>query len=89
MNSNFAVHKSNKVIKMTTNNVHTVKHPDGWANVRPHSERASSVHSTQQQAIERGRELAQKSNGEHLIHRVNGQIRARNTYGTDPFPPKG
>lgn len=75
---------------MTQANVHTVQLPDGsWANKREGGERASSTHNTQHEAITRGRELAQTSQVEHLIHGVNGQIRARNSYGNDPHPPKG
>jgi uncharacterized protein YdaT len=75
---------------MTTNkNVHTVRHDNGWANVRPGSDRASSVHDTQAEAIERGREIAENAGVEHLIHGRNGQIRERNSYGNDNYPPKG
>lgn len=74
---------------MAGNNVHTVRHEDGWANRREGSERVSSVHPTQEQAIERGREIAERGGVEHLIHRRNGQIRERNSYGNDPYPPKG
>ncbi len=70
-------------------NVHTVHHDDGWANVRPGNDRASSVHPTQAEAIERGREIAQNAGVEHFIHGTNGQIRERNSYGNDPYPPKG
>lgn len=69
--------------------VHTVPHENGWANVRPGGERASSVHTTQAEAIERGREIAQNSGGEHVIHGRDGRIRESNSYGNDPHPPKG
>ncbi len=71
------------------NNVHTVPHDGGWANVRPGSDRASSVHSTQAEAIQRGREIAQNAGAEHVIHGRDGQIRESNSYGNDPYPPKG
>lgn len=74
---------------MTNRNVHTVPHEDGWANVRPGSDRASSVHPTQAEAIERGREIAQNAGVEHVIHGTNGRIRESNSYGNDPHPPKG
>ena len=74
---------------MAEKNVHTVPHGDEWANVREGSERASSVHGTQAEAIERGREIAKNAGVEHLIHATNGQIRERNSYGNDPYPPKG
>jgi uncharacterized protein YdaT len=74
---------------MAETNVHTVPHEGGWANKREGSDRASSVHATQAEAIERGRELARSSGVEHLIHGEDGQIRERNSYGNDPHPPRG
>jgi len=74
---------------MTKQNVHTVRHGDGWANRRDNSDRVSSTHETQEQAIERGRDLAQSAGVEHLIHARDGRIRERNSYGSDPFPPRG
>ena len=74
---------------MTKQNVHTVRHGDGWANRRDGSDRVSSTHKTQEQAIERGREIALSEGIEHLIHGRDGKIRKRNSYGNDPYPPKG
>ena len=74
---------------MAGTDIHTVPHDDGWANVREGSDRASSVHPTQAEAIERGREIAQNAGVEHFIHGTNGRIRERNSYGNDPYPPKG
>ena len=70
-------------------NQHVVPHPDGWAVKPAGGKRASSVHPTQAEAIERGREIAMNQDSELLIHGRNGQIRERNTYGSDPYPPKG
>ena len=51
--------------------------------------RASSVHGTQREAIAAARDTAIRQGSEMLIHGENGRIRERNTYGNDPFPPKG
>jgi uncharacterized protein YdaT len=40
------------------NDVYVVQHRDGWAVKKPNAERASAVASTQQEAIERAKELA-------------------------------
>jgi hypothetical protein len=70
-------------------NQHVVPHPEGWA-VKPEGgERASSVHRTQAEAIERGREISQRQQSELLIHGENGRIRERDSHGHDPYPPKG
>lgn len=69
--------------------VHTVPNPDGAGWVNELNGRTVSHHRTQGTASERGREIAQEHHTEHLIHRPNGQIRERNSYGNDPFPPAG
>jgi hypothetical protein len=52
------------------------------------ADRAASVHRTQRDAIEAGREIAQSRRAELFIHGENGRIRDRETYGNDPCPPK-
>ena len=74
---------------MSRRNQHIVPHPDGWA-VRPEGgQRPSSVHRTQQQAIDRGREIARNQRSELIIHDRGGRIRDRDSHGRDPFPPRG
>lgn len=70
-------------------NQHVVPHGDDWAVKGEGNSRATSVHSTQQEAIEQARDIAKNQQSELLIHGTNGQIRERNSYGDDPFPPKG
>ncbi|MCL6613478.1 MAG: DUF2188 domain-containing protein [Firmicutes bacterium] len=70
--------------------IHVTPHPDGgWQVKREGAERASVRTETQAQAFDRAREIAQRERGEVFIHRPNGQIRGRNSYGNDPYPPKG
>ena len=70
-------------------NIHVVPRENGWGAIREGNQRATSVHSTQREAQEAARQVAQRENGEVFIHRPNGQIRDRDSYGNDPFPPKG
>jgi uncharacterized protein YdaT len=70
-------------------NQHVVPHPDGWAVKSEGSQRASSGHRTQEEAMQRAREIAQKQEAELFIHGRDGRIRERNSYGNDPFPPRG
>lgn len=70
-------------------NVHTVPTEDGWANRREGGKRASSTHDTKAEAQAAGREAAKKDGVEHLIHKKDGTIGDRNSYGNDPHPPKG
>ena len=74
---------------MSGKNQHVVPHDGAWAVRGEGNSRATSVHDTQQQAIQAGREIAQNQGSELLIHGQNGQIRARDSYGNDPYPPKG
>ena len=74
---------------MAKRNQHVVPHEDGWAVKSAGGQRASSVHRTQEEAIEKGREMAQNQKTELFIHGRDGRIRARTSYGNDPFPPRG
>ena len=74
---------------MTGKNQHVVPHDEGWAVKGAGNQRATSVHSTQSAAIQEAKGIAQNQQSEMLIHGRNGQIRERNTYGNDPYPPKG
>lgn len=70
-------------------NQHVVPRGDRWAVVTEGSSRAGSLHDTQTDAARVGRDRAIRERSELLIHRPNGQIRERNSYGNDPYPPKG
>lgn len=74
---------------MSKKNQHVVPHGKDWAVKGSGSKKATSVHSTQAEAIEKAKGIAQNQHSEMLIHGKNGQIRERNTYGDDPFPPRG
>jgi hypothetical protein len=77
----------------TPNQRNIVHSPDGgWDVKAPGASRASAHLDTQQQAIDRGREiLGNDGGGELRIHRPDGRIRDNDTVppGHDPFPPKG
>lgn len=70
-------------------NQHIVPRNGGWAVKPAGGGRASSVHDTQREAIDRGREIARNQNSELLIHGRDGRIRERDSHGIDPHPPKG
>ena len=66
------------------------KTPDGdWRVKREGADRASSVHGTQAEAWDRARDLARDAHGEAFLKNREGEIRERNTFGHDPFPPRG
>jgi len=72
-----------------SDNYWTSKRTAGWAVKKEGASRAASVHSTQSEAWTEARRLARGSGGEAFLKGEDGKIRARNTYGKDPFPPKG
>jgi len=74
---------------MSGKNQHVVPHDSGWAVKGAGNSKATSVHSTQADAIQQARGIAQNQESEMLIHGQNGRIRERNSYGNDPYPPKG
>jgi hypothetical protein len=69
-------------------NQHVIPHKDGWAVKGEGNERPTSVHDTQAKAIEAAREIAKNQRSEMIVHRPDGRIRDRDSYGNDPFPPK-
>jgi uncharacterized protein YdaT len=74
---------------MSSKNIHVVPHGDDWAARREGADRVSSIHETQADAIEAARRTAMHEGGETFIHRPDGRIRDRDSYGNDPFPPRG
>ncbi|NOW94759.1 DUF2188 domain-containing protein [Mucilaginibacter sp. SG564] len=70
-------------------NQHVVPHNGSWAVRGAGNDRVTRIAETQSQAIEIAREIARNQGSELFIHRPNGQIRERNSYGNDPFPPEG
>ncbi len=69
--------------------VHTVPHGDGWANRREGSKRVSKTFDRKAEAQGAGRLTAKRDKTEHIIHKKDGSIGERNSYGNDPHPPKG
>lgn len=50
---------------------------------------ASAIFNTRADAWSDARRRARATEGEAILQGKNGEIRSRNTYGADPFPPKG
>ena len=70
-------------------NYRTSPHADGWKVQREGNQRAKSVHNTQAEAWEKAKKWAKDNEGEAFLQNRKGQIRERNSYGNDPYPPKG
>jgi hypothetical protein len=74
---------------MSDKNIHVVPRDGRWAVEREDSQRASSLHDTQAEAETAGRVTARREQVEFYLHGRNGQIRERDSYGDDPYPPRG
>lgn len=70
-------------------NQHVVRREDGWGVLGEGNSRDTVVKPTQREAIERAREIAINNGSEVVIHGRDGKFRERNSYGNDPYPPKG
>ncbi|MDM8151632.1 DUF2188 domain-containing protein [Priestia megaterium] len=68
---------------------HVTRHPNGWQVKGAGNSKATSVHSTQKDAIDAAKSIAKNQGSELFIHGTDGKIRERNSYGNDPYPPKG
>ena len=68
---------------------HVVPNGGGWSVRRAGASRVSGTYPTQKEAIEVAKGRAQSQGTELYIHGRDGRIRERNTYGRDPYPPKG
>ena len=68
--------------------IHVIPHNDSWVVRGESNKKVTSVHTTQHDAIDAARKTAQSVKGELVIHARNGRIRERDSYGSDPIPPK-
>jgi ketosteroid isomerase-like protein len=69
-------------------NIHVVPGDGEWS-VTVEGDGRSSRFSTQHEAMEVGRRLAKANRSEHIVHGRDGRIRQRDSFGRDPFPPRG
>lgn len=69
-------------------NQHVVKHPDGWAVKGEGNSKATKVTQTQAEAIGVAEDIARNQQSDTKIHGTDGKIRAGNSYGNDPCPPR-
>jgi Uncharacterized protein conserved in bacteria (DUF2188) len=60
----------------------------GWAVKKGGSEKVTRHFDRQKDAIDWGREVAKNQGAEFYIHRSDGRIRSKDSYGNDPCPPK-
>lgn len=69
-------------------NQHVVPAEGEWGVRGEGNGRLTSIHDTQAEAIDAAREIAINQSSEVVIHRRDGRIRDKDSYGNDPFPPR-
>lgn len=65
-----------------------VQTDDGWGVRGEGNKKLSGRYDTQKEAIDAARETARRQESELFIKGRDGKIRARDSYGNDPCPPK-
>jgi len=68
---------------------HVVPSSDGWSVRKAGSSRVTRTYSTQGDAIDAATQIARNQRTEVYVHGRDGRIRERNSYGNDPYPPRG
>ncbi len=68
---------------------HVVPRDNKWAVRKSGADRVTRKYGTQREAIDAAREIARNQRTEVYIHGRDGRIRERDSYGNDPFPPRG
>lgn len=74
---------------MATKGQHVVPRDGKWSVRKAGSDRVTKTYETQKEAISEARKIARNQGTELYIHGRDGRIRDRDSYGKDPFPPKG
>ena len=69
-------------------NQHVVPYKGKWAVKGEGNKKVTKITDTQKEALEIAKEIAKNKNAEVVIHKKNGQIRDKDSYGNDPCPPK-
>jgi hypothetical protein len=70
-------------------NQHVVPRDGDWAVRGEGNSRDTSHHDTRAEAIDAARDIARNQGSELLVHGRQGRIRQRDSYGGDPFLPRG
>lgn len=70
-------------------NQHVTPKNDKWQVKGAGNKKATALFDTQKEAINHARQISKNQNSELFIHGRDGKIRERDSYGNDPYPPKG
>lgn len=68
--------------------IHVIPRNGSWIVRREGDNRLISTHNTKREAEAAARKIARNTQGELVIHNRDGRISTRDSYNTDPLPPK-
>ena len=74
---------------MSKKDIHVVPREGSWAVRQEGAERDSSRHNRKSDAMEAARDTARRERVEVVEHGRNGRIQDSDSYGRDPYPPRG
>jgi len=69
-------------------NQHVTPKDGKWQVKGSGNKKATKIFDTQKEATEVARKIAKNQKSEVVIHRRDGTIRDKDSYGNDPNPPK-
>jgi hypothetical protein len=69
-------------------NQHVVPRDGKWLVRAEGSQRATRITGTQKEALKIARQIARNQGVDVVIHGRNGRLPDKDSYGTDPFPPR-
>lgn len=74
---------------MSKKSHHVVPAPDGGWNVKKGgADRASKHFEKKAEAVDWGRDVSRTQKSEFVVHRRDGTIQEKDSYGKDPLPPR-
>ena len=74
---------------MSRNSQHVAPNSEGrWRVFRSGAGRATRVFDRKEDAVGFAKKLAKKDHAELYVHRRDGTIQERDSYGQDPLPPR-
>ena len=62
---------------------------DLWKVKTVGTRKAAGLYNNKAEAVAKAIEVAKNKKAELFVQKGNGEIQFRNSYGNDPFPPKG
>jgi hypothetical protein len=82
-------HRGEFVTKDAGKSQHVVRSEKGWVVRRSESSRADRVFDTKQEAVGYAKDVARRQQSNVYIHRPDGTIKEKDSYGTEPSSRRG